>query len=356
MPLQLRGINALEYWAKKATAGYKGVEIRDMTRSWSDGLAFCAIIHRYRSDLLNWHALSHENGTENCHLAFSVAEKELGIPALLDAKDMCNPDRLSVVTYVAQLFHYFNEKQPEIRLRTPEPREESVGVHEDEGAPLAKMEKMDQEFEPAPPPPEEGLCSVCGRKVFVLERLILDDKLLHRDCFRCEKCRMPLKIGLYLPTERGSYECMRHELEGKEKISLKKEDKKPPQTTSKTSRNILEVNGRRKSTETLTDLVSERSLGSPVREIQPEKPSTISSIRKDLVVNELYDSDSSSMRGQSPAPQQSGEVVADSLDHPVPPPRQRRQKSGATSATGTVSNRSSMESLPVVKRREKEVD
>ncbi|KFM71862.1 MICAL-like protein 1, partial [Stegodyphus mimosarum] len=41
-------IKSLENWAKKVTTGYKDVEVRDLSVSFRDGLAFCAIIHHYR--------------------------------------------------------------------------------------------------------------------------------------------------------------------------------------------------------------------------------------------------------------------------------------------------------------------
>ena len=53
----VRGIRALEAWCKTAVEGYKGVLVTNMSSSWRDGLAFCALIHRYRPDLLDFDSL-----------------------------------------------------------------------------------------------------------------------------------------------------------------------------------------------------------------------------------------------------------------------------------------------------------
>jgi hypothetical protein len=105
-----RGKDALFAWCKAVTAGYRGVEIKDFHLSWRDGLAFCAIIHRYRPDLINFNSLNKDEPLKNHELAFSVAEN-LGIPPLLDPEDMLvapTPEPLSVMTYLSQFFHYFS--------------------------------------------------------------------------------------------------------------------------------------------------------------------------------------------------------------------------------------------------------
>lgn len=52
--------------------------------SFKDGLAFCALIHRHRPELIDYHKLSKDNPLQNLNTAFDVAEKYLDIPRMLD--------------------------------------------------------------------------------------------------------------------------------------------------------------------------------------------------------------------------------------------------------------------------------
>jgi len=118
LDFQIKGISVEELtakeglllWCQKKTAGYRDVKVDNFSTSWKDGLAFCALIHRHRPDLLNFDSLNKDNAAYNLKLAFDIAEEQLGIPKLLDVEDMTDtprPDERSVMTYVSEYFHCF---------------------------------------------------------------------------------------------------------------------------------------------------------------------------------------------------------------------------------------------------------
>ncbi len=107
--------DALLLWCQMKTAGYHSVNVRNFTTSWKDGLAFNALIHKHRPDLINYEKLSKSNPIGNLNNAFDVAEDKLGLTKLLDAEDVFtdNPDEKSIITYVVTYYHYFSKMKAE---------------------------------------------------------------------------------------------------------------------------------------------------------------------------------------------------------------------------------------------------
>merc|ERR1712012_586021 len=114
MPLvERKGVKALEIWCRRVTSSYDNVNIIDMDNSWRDGLAFCAMIHHFRPQLIDYDSLKKENIFHNNDLAYKVAEEKLGIPSLLDPQDMLDsdtPDKFSIITYVSQFYHLLKDE------------------------------------------------------------------------------------------------------------------------------------------------------------------------------------------------------------------------------------------------------
>lgn len=75
---------ALLRWARRSTARYPGVRVADFTSSWRDGLAFSALVHRNRPDLVDWRTARSSIARERLERVFYVAEREYGVTRLLD--------------------------------------------------------------------------------------------------------------------------------------------------------------------------------------------------------------------------------------------------------------------------------
>uniref|UniRef100_A0A1I8EEK1 Alpha-actinin n=1 Tax=Wuchereria bancrofti TaxID=6293 RepID=A0A1I8EEK1_WUCBA len=122
--LELSARDGLLLWCQRKTAPYSNVNVQNFHTSWKDGLAFCALIHRHRPELIDYSKLHKGDPLHNLNLAFDIAEKYLDIPRMLDPEDSSQkfsawiikssdlvysqkPDEKSVMTYVSCFYHAF---------------------------------------------------------------------------------------------------------------------------------------------------------------------------------------------------------------------------------------------------------
>ncbi|XP_074714673.1 dystrophin isoform X8 [Strix uralensis] len=94
-------------WVRQSTRNYPQVNVINFTSSWSDGLAFNALLHSHRPDLFDWNAVaSQQSPVQRLDHAFNIARQHLGIEKLLDPEDVATacPDKKSILMYVTSLF------------------------------------------------------------------------------------------------------------------------------------------------------------------------------------------------------------------------------------------------------------
>jgi len=64
---------------------YPGVDIKNFSTSWSDGLAFAALVHRWRPEIIDFGTIaSKPDPNERLSIVFAAAQEALGIEKLLD--------------------------------------------------------------------------------------------------------------------------------------------------------------------------------------------------------------------------------------------------------------------------------
>nr|CAB3235982.1 cytospin-A [Phallusia mammillata] len=113
--------NALLKWCQEKTQTYTGIDITNFSSSWSDGLAFCALLHSYLPAHIPYDSLQQtyisapddksrgQLQAKNFRLAFAAAES-VGIEPTLAAEDLSakdRPDWQRVMCYVTQIYKYF---------------------------------------------------------------------------------------------------------------------------------------------------------------------------------------------------------------------------------------------------------
>uniref|UniRef100_A0A8C1Y6J2 F-actin monooxygenase n=1 Tax=Cyprinus carpio TaxID=7962 RepID=A0A8C1Y6J2_CYPCA len=166
-------------WCQEQTLGYMNVCVTDFTTSWRSGLALCALIHRFRPDLIDFASLEESEAELNGQLGLDMAEQEFGICPIMTGKEMSTleeSDSLSMVMYLSQLYELLKDTAPA-------------------GGQDRALSGSRKEF-----PVNMGgsdVCYFCGRRVYVMERLSAEGKFFHRSCFQCDHCSTTLRLSNY---------------------------------------------------------------------------------------------------------------------------------------------------------------
>lgn len=97
-------------WCQKQTEGYRNVTITDLTSSWKSGNALCALIHRFKPQLIDFDSLNEEDHAANLQLALDVSEREFGIRPFTSEKEMSGDqelDKTTMITYLSKFYELF---------------------------------------------------------------------------------------------------------------------------------------------------------------------------------------------------------------------------------------------------------
>ncbi|XP_066551202.1 smoothelin, like isoform X2 [Amia ocellicauda] len=97
-------------WCRSKTIGYQKIDIQNFSSSWSDGMAFCALVHSFFPEEFDYNELNPVNRKENFEMAFSKAEERASCDRLIEVEDMMvmgrKPDPMCVFTYVQSLYNH----------------------------------------------------------------------------------------------------------------------------------------------------------------------------------------------------------------------------------------------------------
>nr|XP_055047026.1 protein-methionine sulfoxide oxidase mical3b isoform X4 [Misgurnus anguillicaudatus] len=131
-------------WCQEQLKGYVNVYVTDFTTSWRSGLALCALIHRYRPDLIDFASLKEKEAEFNGQLGMTVVEQEFGICPIMTGKEMSTleeSDSLCMVMYLSQLHELLKDTTPASESLNSE---EKAVVFSSPRSPIALLSKLGQ--------------------------------------------------------------------------------------------------------------------------------------------------------------------------------------------------------------------
>eukprot|EP00049_Salpingoeca_infusionum_P009182 m.152573 g.152573 ORF g.152573 m.152573 type:complete len:1745 (-) comp14262_c0_seq1:1421-6655(-) len=102
--------DALLNWVNLNTAGHANAEVTNFKSSFHNGLALCALIHKFRPELIDYDALNPEEGDANLQIAMKAAETYFGLEQYLTPADVKKLDEKSMLVYVSEYYAGITEQ------------------------------------------------------------------------------------------------------------------------------------------------------------------------------------------------------------------------------------------------------
>ncbi|CAF99626.1 unnamed protein product [Tetraodon nigroviridis] len=224
-------------WCQKQTEGYRNVAVTDLTSSWRSGMALCALIHRFKPQLIDFDSLHEENQAANLQLALDISEREFGFRPFASAEELGQGqelDKSQMVAYLSRFYELFRGTPPPASgsssasgrwTNTSLRRKHRLSRLESFTKRVSKRKRFTSAAfsqAAAPPdsrspsvrrtfPPSGDRCHSCEKRVYVVERLCAEGLYFHRECFRCSTCGCTLPQGAHtFDSEHGKLYCKRH--------------------------------------------------------------------------------------------------------------------------------------------------
>nr|BAN37594.1 hypothetical protein [Entamoeba histolytica] len=213
-------------WCQRSTSGYEGVDVKNFTTSWKDGKAFCALVHHFKPELINFEKCKTQTQQENLEMAFAAAEKA-GAPRMMDVEDfdMDVPDKLSVITCIGVLQQYLDttpsteqlhpakEQKEKVQYtlyssatHSPPVKSKSPSISNDiQNHSVPQRRSTVASTSDAAKKAQLSLCSSCGKPIIGSVALEVKGKKYHKQCFFCSRCKNVLDEKSFVSIDDANY-------------------------------------------------------------------------------------------------------------------------------------------------------
>lgn len=157
-------------WCQKQTEGYKNVSITDLTSSWRSGIALCALIHRFKPQLIDFDSLNEEDHSSNLQKALDISEREFGLRPFTSALDLSageELDKSEVTAYLSKFYELFRGTPlPTSVSRRVDENNEEYGSEDDRANNNALNHTLTRKRVPKDEKKSDGTDSIYKRRRF----------------------------------------------------------------------------------------------------------------------------------------------------------------------------------------------